>query len=238
MKCCVAYGLRKRYKLNLLLQFFCTIFTAALYIIYKGIFFFFPGVLIGQAGKAPCVFLIIKPTRCTNFSILFLEWNSTCFAVHHQEFFTLHTAMVDVIQVCWQLASRIRMVLRMTYTIAVYTVKYLWWAEELSEYVEFHSKNKIEELVHLVDFIIKSDVCITVHQWYNNIDNQLDATITVGIITKLLFLHLVGCLYYYYYKKFNIMYSHMNVKPCVCVCVCVCIPYSATFISFYTVEVI
>jgi len=24
-------------------------------------------------------FLIIKPTRCTNFSNSFLEWNSTCF---------------------------------------------------------------------------------------------------------------------------------------------------------------
>jgi len=24
-------------------------------------------------------FLIVKPTRCTNFSSLFLEWNSTCF---------------------------------------------------------------------------------------------------------------------------------------------------------------
>jgi len=24
-------------------------------------------------------FLIIKPTRCTNFSNLFLEWNFTCF---------------------------------------------------------------------------------------------------------------------------------------------------------------
>jgi len=24
-------------------------------------------------------FLIIKPTRCTNFSNLFLEWNSACF---------------------------------------------------------------------------------------------------------------------------------------------------------------
>jgi len=28
--------------------------------------------------------------------------------VHHQQFFTIHTAMVYVIQVCWQLASRIR----------------------------------------------------------------------------------------------------------------------------------
>jgi len=29
-------------------------------------------------------------------------------SVHHQEFFTVHTAMVYVIQVYWQLASRIR----------------------------------------------------------------------------------------------------------------------------------
>jgi len=47
--------------------------------------------------------LIIKPIRCTNFSNLFLELNSTCFgrsSVHHQEFSTVHTAMVCVIQVC------------------------------------------------------------------------------------------------------------------------------------------
>jgi len=30
-------------------------------------------------------------------------------SVHHQEFFTAHKAMVYVIQVCWQLACRIRM---------------------------------------------------------------------------------------------------------------------------------
>jgi len=48
-------------------------------------------------------FLIIKPTRCTNFSNLF--WKETlCVSdsssVHHKEFFTVHTAMVYVIQVC------------------------------------------------------------------------------------------------------------------------------------------
>ena len=50
-------------------------------------------------------FLIIKPARCTNFSNLF--WNETLHvldssSVHHQEFFTVHTAMVYayVIQVC------------------------------------------------------------------------------------------------------------------------------------------
>ena len=50
-------------------------------------------------------FLIPKPTRCTNFSNLY--WNeilrvSDSSSVHHQEFFTVHTAMVRVyvIQVC------------------------------------------------------------------------------------------------------------------------------------------
>jgi hypothetical protein len=52
--------------------------------------------------------LIIKPTRCTNFSNLF--WNeilhvSDSSSVHRQEFFTVHTAMVYVIQVCRQLSS-------------------------------------------------------------------------------------------------------------------------------------
>jgi hypothetical protein len=57
-------------------------------------------------------FFIIKPTRCTNFSNLF--WNEILVAsdsssVHFQEFSTVHTAMVYVVQVCWHLASRIRM---------------------------------------------------------------------------------------------------------------------------------
>ena len=56
--------------------------------------------------------LTIKPTRCTNFSNLF--WNETLnvsdsSSVHHQEFFTVRTAIVYVKQVCRQLASRIRM---------------------------------------------------------------------------------------------------------------------------------
>jgi hypothetical protein len=55
------------------------------------------------------IILIIKPTRCTNFSNLF--WNETLHvsdssSVYHQEFFTVHTAMVYVVQFCRQLASR------------------------------------------------------------------------------------------------------------------------------------
>ena len=54
-------------------------------------------------------FLIIKPTRCTNFSNLFLKWNSKCFEQFlcpSSGVFTVHTAMVYVIQICWQLVSR------------------------------------------------------------------------------------------------------------------------------------
>jgi hypothetical protein len=61
-------------------------------------------------------FLIIKPTRRTNFSNLF--WNeilhvSDSSSVHHQEFFTVQTATVYVIQVCRQLSSRIRIELQL-----------------------------------------------------------------------------------------------------------------------------
>jgi len=118
-------------------------------------------------------FCITKPTRWTNFSNLF--WSETLhvsdsFCVRHQEFFTVHTVMVYVIQVCWQPASRIRMVLRsilillaacqqtfMTYTIAVCTVKNFWWCtEELSETYRVLFQNKFEKLVHLLGFIIRN----------------------------------------------------------------------------------
>jgi hypothetical protein len=49
-------------------------------------------------------FLIIKPTRCNNFSNLF--WNETLHvldssSVHHQEFFAVHTAnLYDIYHCC------------------------------------------------------------------------------------------------------------------------------------------
>ena len=61
----------------------------------------------------PCVviILIIKPTRRTISQIYFFNKTlhvSNSSSVHHQEFFTVYAAVVYVIQVCWQLASRIR----------------------------------------------------------------------------------------------------------------------------------
>jgi len=115
----------------------------------------------------PCVvtnFFIIKSTRCTNFTNLF--WHETLHvsdssSVHHQEFVTVHSAMVYVIQVCRQLSSRTRTELLesclqtcLTYTKAECTVKNSWWwTEKLSETCRVSCQNKFVKLVHLVDFI-------------------------------------------------------------------------------------
>jgi hypothetical protein len=105
-------------------------------------------------------FLIIKPTRCTSFSNLFLEWNSTCsdsFSVHHQEFFTVHTAMVHVIQICWQQA-----VSKPVWQVPLLCVQ--WKSPDdgqrnCPKHVEFYSKNKFEKLLHLVSFILRKTMC-------------------------------------------------------------------------------
>jgi len=104
---------------------------------------------------------------------------------HHQKFFIVHTAMVYVIQVCWQQTC-------VTYTVAVCTVwNFWWWTEEMSETCRRNSvlillascqhiyyccvysekflmmdrgtvqtcrvlfQNKFEKLVHPVGFIIR-----------------------------------------------------------------------------------
>ena len=118
-------------------------------------------------------FLIMKPTRCTNFSIYF--WNETLHvwdssSVHHQESFTVHTAMVYVMQVCRHHTCRVRLEFSsslillacclktcMTYTVAVCTVKNTWWwTEELSETCRVSFQNKFQKLVHIVGLIIRN----------------------------------------------------------------------------------
>ena len=115
----------------------------------------------------PCI--VIKFLQKNQLDALISQiysWNKTLHvsdssSVHHQEFFTVHTAMVYVIQVCWELASRLSLLAScqqtcMTYTIAVCTVKNSWWwTEELSETCRVSFQNKFEKLVHLVGFIIR-----------------------------------------------------------------------------------
>ena len=119
----------------------------------------------------PCImkFLIIQPTKCTNFSNLFLEWNSTCFGqfpcpssgVFHSTHSNgmCHTVLQTASE---QDEDSIRILLAsclqncMTHTVAVCRVKNsLWWERNCAKHVEFDSKNKFEKLVHLVGFIIR-----------------------------------------------------------------------------------
>ena len=84
-------------------------------------------------------------------------------SVHHQEFFPVHKAMVYVIQVCWQLASRIRMDPSWSCSQAVWHILllYVQWKtsddgqRKCPKHAEFYSKNKFEKFMHLVGFIIR-----------------------------------------------------------------------------------
>jgi hypothetical protein len=81
-------------------------------------------------------FLIIKPTRWTNFPYLFLEWKSTCFGQ-----FLCPSSGADSMRVGsgWNCSSILILLatcqhICMTYTIVICTVKNSWWwTEELSE---------------------------------------------------------------------------------------------------------
>jgi hypothetical protein len=86
------------------------------------------------------LFLIIKPTRCTYFSNLFLEWNSTHFGqflspssgVFHCTHSSgiCHTGLLAT----YEQQSVSKRVWHTRYTIAVCTVKNSWWwTEKLSE---------------------------------------------------------------------------------------------------------
>ena len=86
------------------------------------------------------MFIIVKPTRCNNFSNLF--WNETLHvsdssSVHHQEFFTVHIAIgvchTGLLTACEQKHMLLLASCRqtcMTYTITVCTVKNSWWWTE------------------------------------------------------------------------------------------------------------
>ena len=87
--------------------------------------------------------------------------------LHRQEFFTVHTAMVYVIQVCWQLARRIKTFrpnpvrklsanLYDIYHCSVYSEKIPDDGHRnCPKHAEFYSKNKFDKLVHLFGFIVR-----------------------------------------------------------------------------------
>ena len=105
-------------------------------------------------------FFIIKPTRNTNLSNLFLKWNSTCFGqflcpssgvfhcTHNNGI--CHTSLPTG---CEQAVSK---------TVWHMPLLRVQWKtpddgqRNCPKHVEFHSKNKFEKLVHLVGFIVRN----------------------------------------------------------------------------------
>ena len=86
-------------------------------------------------------------------------------SVHHQQFFTVHTAVVYAIR----LASRIRTELLASCQQTCMTYIPLLCVQgktaddgqrNCPKHVEFYSKNKFEKLVHLVGFIVRIFSCI------------------------------------------------------------------------------
>jgi hypothetical protein len=120
-------------------------------------------------------FLIIKPTRYSNFSNLFLEWNTACFRQFlcpSSEVFNCtdsngicHTGLLTACEQepCW---SCLQAVSKSVWHIPLLCVQ--WKTPDdgqrnCQKLVDFHSKNKFEKLVHLVDFIVRNRYIISVN---------------------------------------------------------------------------
>jgi hypothetical protein len=109
-------------------------------------------------------FLKIKPTRCINFSDLFLGWNSTCFAqflcpsswVFHCTHSNgiCHTGLLTACEQD-QDGTAVR-------TVWHIPLLYVQWKtpddgqRNCPKHVEFHSKNKFEKLVRLVGCVMQN----------------------------------------------------------------------------------
>jgi len=120
----------------------------------------------------PCIvtnFLIIKPTRCTNFTNLFCHATlhvSDSSSVHHQE--SIHCTLSNGI--ChtsfeqdqdgtagpsWSCSKAVYKPVWHIPLLSVQWIDSWWWTEELSETCRVSWQNKFVKLVHLVGFIIR-----------------------------------------------------------------------------------
>ena len=130
-----------------------------------------PGVIedvfLRSGNRAPWQILTIKPTRCNNFSNLFCNETlhiSDSSSVHHQEFFTVNTAIdTGLLTACEQVQDPARKLILPASCQHIYHC--YAYSEKLSndgqrncpKHVEFYSKNKFEKLLHLhlVYFIVR-----------------------------------------------------------------------------------
>ena len=94
----------------------------------------------------PCIvtdFFIIKLTRCTNFTNLFLAWNSTCF----WQFLCPSSGVYWLYTRQWYMSYRF---------VDSFRAGPGW--NSIMVLLEFHTRINLWKLVHLVSFIIKKFV--------------------------------------------------------------------------------
>jgi hypothetical protein len=114
--------------------------------------------------------LIIQPTKCINFSYLFLEQNSTCFGrflcpssgvfhcTHSKDI--CHTGLLTVFEqdqdgTSWSCSQAVTKPVRHAPLLCVQWKTPDDGQRNCPKHVEFYPKNKFEKLVHLVGFIIR-----------------------------------------------------------------------------------
>jgi len=119
-------------------------------------------------------FLIIIPSRCTNFLNLFLAWNSTCFAqflcpssgvfqcTHYNGI--CHTGLETACEQDQDVPSWYcsRAVSKPVWHITLLCVQWKFpddGERNCPKHVEFYFKNKFEKSVNLVGFIIRKYLC-------------------------------------------------------------------------------
>ena len=105
----------------------------------------------------PCIvtyFFIIKPTRCNNFPNLLQHMFWAVPLTIIRSLFTVHSAMVYVIQICRQPSSRTgscsKAVYKPVWHIPVPSVQWInswWWAEELPETCRVSCRSLFGEIV-------------------------------------------------------------------------------------------
>ena len=110
------------------------------------------------------IFLIIKPSSCTNFSNLFLDWNSTCFG----QFLCPSSGVFSLYTQQWYMSYRSANLYDMYHCCVFSENSPDDGQRNCPKHVEFKSKNKFEKLVHLVGFIIRNLSRCTV-TWTSNL---------------------------------------------------------------------
>jgi hypothetical protein len=122
----------------------------------------------------PCIvtnFFVIKPTRYTNFTNLFLHETlhvSDSSSVHHEEFVDSFRAGPS-----WSCSKAVYKTVWHIPLLSAQWINSWWWTEELSETCRVSCQNKFVKLVHIVGFIIKKFELINLWTTWSGLWDQL-----------------------------------------------------------------